>query len=40
VTYLTKRGEPMSYWMDLPVGRKRKLGLDKKHKKKGKSGSR
>ena len=40
VTYLTKRGESMSYWMDLPVGRKRKLGLDKKPKKKGLSGRR
>lgn len=40
VTYLTKRGEPMSYWMELPIGRKRKLGLDKKPKKKGKSGIR
>jgi hypothetical protein len=40
VTYLTKRGAPMSYWMSLPVGRKRKLGLDKKLKKKGKSGNR
>ena len=40
VTYQTKRGEPMSYWMSLPVGRKRKLGLDKKLKKKGKLGRR
>jgi hypothetical protein len=40
VTYLTKRGAPMSYWMSLPIGRKRKLGLDKKLKKKGKSGNR
>jgi hypothetical protein len=40
VTYQTKRGEPMSYWMSLPVGRKRKLGLDKKPKKKGKLGRR
>jgi len=40
VTYQTKRGEPMSYWMSLPIGRKRKLGLDKKPKKKGKLGRR
>lgn len=40
VTYQTKRGEPMSYWMSLPIGRKRKLGLDKKPKKKGKPGRR
>jgi hypothetical protein len=40
VTYLTKRGAPMSYWMSFPVGRKRKLGLDRKPKKKGKSGRR
>jgi hypothetical protein len=30
----------MSYWMSLPIGRKRKLGLDKKPKKKGKLGRR
>jgi len=40
VTYQTKRGVPMSYWMSLPVGRKRKLGLDKKPKKKGVIGRR
>lgn len=40
VTYQTKRGAPMCYWMSLPIGRKRKLGLDKKLKKKGKSGNR
>jgi hypothetical protein len=40
ITYQTKRGEPMSYWMSLPIGRKRRLGLDKKPKKKGLSGRR